>query len=202
MIVLILQMEKVKLKMKSHCLCSRSEAEPDPSSDWFPSQTNTLTIPEDSWLPPRRLMVLKPRDGALFCKVKLLKASLSLPHACSILIITGLPTHFNVQPPEETEHSLEAIALATFLQALGKEVPMEVDQRALTLVTTLADYASWQGDAMATPPTGGLVQGRWSVEFLGRKNQVSFIQTHKDKAKAAIRTYSPCFRADLTTWWT
>ncbi|XP_013372675.1 PREDICTED: UPF0317 protein C14orf159 homolog, mitochondrial isoform X2 [Chinchilla lanigera] len=83
--------------------------------------------------------------GSLFCKDELLKASLSLSHARSVLVTTGLPTHFNHEPPEETDGPPGAIALAAFLQALGKEVSMVVDQRALSLHRKLVDDAVEQG---------------------------------------------------------
>ncbi|XP_053458306.1 D-glutamate cyclase, mitochondrial isoform X2 [Nycticebus coucang] len=83
--------------------------------------------------------------GHLLCKDELLKASLSLSHAHSVLITTGFPTHFNHQPPEETDGPPGAIALAAFLQALEKEVSMVVDQRALNLHQKLIEDAIEQG---------------------------------------------------------
>ncbi|XP_003787035.1 D-glutamate cyclase, mitochondrial isoform X1 [Otolemur garnettii] len=83
--------------------------------------------------------------GHLLCNDELLKASLSLSHAHSVLITTGFPTHFNHQPPEETDGPPGAIALAAFLQALEKEVSMVVDQRALDLHQKLIEDAIEQG---------------------------------------------------------
>lgn len=84
--------------------------------------------------------------GHLLCKDELLKASLSLSHARSVLITTGFPTHFNHEPPEETDGPPGAIALAGFLQALGKGVSMVVDQRALSLFQKLVEEAVEQGE--------------------------------------------------------
>ncbi|XP_037359600.1 D-glutamate cyclase, mitochondrial [Talpa occidentalis] len=83
--------------------------------------------------------------GHLLCKDELLKASLSLSHARSVLITTGFPTHFKHEPPEETDGPPGAFALAAFLQALEKEVTMVVDQRALSLYQKLVDEALEHG---------------------------------------------------------
>ncbi|KAI5767722.1 DGLUCY protein [Gulo gulo luscus] len=76
---------------------------------------------------------------------ELLRASLSLSHARSMLVTTGFPTHFNHQPPEETDGPPGAVALAAFLQALGKGVSMIVDLRALSLFEKLMEEAVEQG---------------------------------------------------------
>lgn len=83
--------------------------------------------------------------GHLLHKDELLRAALSLSHARSVLITTGFPTHFNHEPPEETDGPPGAIALAAFLQALGKEAAMVVDQRALNLHTKIVESAVKQG---------------------------------------------------------
>ncbi|KAM6202673.1 D-glutamate cyclase, mitochondrial [Rhynchocyon petersi] len=83
--------------------------------------------------------------GHLLCKDDLLRASLSLSHAQSVLVTTGFPTHFAHEPPEETDGPPGAIALAAFLQALEKEVAMVVDQRALSLHKKLIEEAVEQG---------------------------------------------------------
>uniref|UniRef100_A0A2K5S8C4 D-glutamate cyclase n=1 Tax=Cebus imitator TaxID=2715852 RepID=A0A2K5S8C4_CEBIM len=83
--------------------------------------------------------------GHLLCKDELLKASLSLSHARSVLITTGFPTHFNHEPPEETDGPPGAVALAAFLQALEKEVAMIVDQRAWSLHQKIVEDAVEQG---------------------------------------------------------
>ncbi|XP_054423120.1 D-glutamate cyclase, mitochondrial isoform X2 [Pteronotus mesoamericanus] len=90
--------------------------------------------------------------GHLLCKDELLKASLSLSHAHSVLITTGFPTHFNHEPPEETDGPPGALALAAFLQALEKGVSMVVDQRALSLFKTLVEEAVEQGVLKAQIP--------------------------------------------------
>lgn len=82
----------------------------------------------------------------LLHKDELLRAALSLSHARSVLVTTGFPTHVNHEPPEETDGPPGAIALATFLQALGKETSMVVDQRALSLHTKLVEEAVKQGE--------------------------------------------------------
>ncbi|XP_004476122.2 D-glutamate cyclase, mitochondrial isoform X1 [Dasypus novemcinctus] len=81
----------------------------------------------------------------LLCRDELLRASLALSHARSVLITTGFPTHFTHEPPEETDGPPGALALAAFLQALEKEVSMVVDQRALSLHTQLVEEAVEHG---------------------------------------------------------
>ncbi|XP_052041208.1 D-glutamate cyclase, mitochondrial isoform X2 [Apodemus sylvaticus] len=100
--------------------------------------------------------------GHLLLKDELLRAALSLSHARSILITTGFPTHFNHDPPEETDGPPGAIALAAFLQALGKETTMVVDQRAVNLHMKIVGDAIKQG-VLKTPIPILTYQGR-SVE--------------------------------------
>ncbi|XP_045663576.1 D-glutamate cyclase, mitochondrial isoform X3 [Ursus americanus] len=83
--------------------------------------------------------------GHLLCRDELLRASLSLSHARAVLVTTGFPTHFNHQPPEETDGPPGAMALAAFLQALGKPVSMIVDLRAVSLFENLVEEAVEQG---------------------------------------------------------
>lgn len=63
-----------------------------------------------------------------------------------MLITTGFPTHFNHEPPEETDGLPGAIALAAFLQALEKVVSTIADQRALSLYGELVEEAVEQGE--------------------------------------------------------
>lgn len=100
--------------------------------------------------------------GHLLLKDELLRAALSLSHARSVLVTTGFPTHFNHEPPEETDGPPGAIALAAFLQALGKETTMVVDQRALNLHMKIVGDAVKQG-VLKTPIPILTYQGR-SVE--------------------------------------
>uniref|UniRef100_A0A8C8XQM8 D-glutamate cyclase n=1 Tax=Panthera leo TaxID=9689 RepID=A0A8C8XQM8_PANLE len=85
------------------------------------------------------------RIGHLLCKNELLRASLSLSHARSVLVTTGFPTHFNHEPPEETDGPSGTIALAACLQALEKEVSVIVDLRASGLFKKLVEDAIEQG---------------------------------------------------------
>uniref|UniRef100_A0ABI7ZCS4 D-glutamate cyclase-like C-terminal domain-containing protein n=1 Tax=Felis catus TaxID=9685 RepID=A0ABI7ZCS4_FELCA len=82
----------------------------------------------------------------LLCKGELLRASLSLSHARSVLVTTGFPTHLNHEPPEKTDgRPSGAIALATCLQALEKEVSVIVDLTASGLFKKLVEDAVEQG---------------------------------------------------------
>ncbi|XP_074091601.1 D-glutamate cyclase, mitochondrial [Macrotis lagotis] len=88
----------------------------------------------------------------LFNKDELLKASLSLSHAHSVLITTGFPTHYTHDPPEETDGPPGAIALAAFLQALEKEVAIVVDERAMSLHRKIIEDSIVQGVLKTTIP--------------------------------------------------
>ncbi|XP_066550547.1 D-glutamate cyclase, mitochondrial isoform X2 [Amia ocellicauda] len=82
---------------------------------------------------------------ALFVPDELLKACLSLSHAASVLITTGFPTHFNHNPPEETDGPPGAIAMAAMLQALGKQVAIVTDHRALEMNRRIIEDAVEEG---------------------------------------------------------
>uniref|UniRef100_F7G523 D-glutamate cyclase, mitochondrial n=1 Tax=Monodelphis domestica TaxID=13616 RepID=F7G523_MONDO len=88
----------------------------------------------------------------LFNKDELLKASLSLSHAHSVLITTGFPTHFSHDPPEENDGPPGAIALAAILQALEKEVAIVVDERAMNLHKKIIEDSVNQGVLKTTIP--------------------------------------------------
>ncbi|XP_069493546.1 D-glutamate cyclase, mitochondrial isoform X2 [Ambystoma mexicanum] len=86
----------------------------------------------------------------LFVQDELLKACLSLSHSKSILITTGFPTHFNHNPPEETDGPPGAIAMAAMLQALGKEVAIVTDKRAIEMNQSIIENAVEEG-VLRTP---------------------------------------------------
>ncbi|XP_044515928.1 D-glutamate cyclase, mitochondrial [Gracilinanus agilis] len=88
----------------------------------------------------------------LFNKDELLKASLSLSHAHSVLITTGFPTHFSHDPPEENDGPPGAIALAAILQALEKDVAIVVDERAMNLHRKIIEDSVDQGVLKTTIP--------------------------------------------------
>ncbi|XP_053330998.1 D-glutamate cyclase, mitochondrial [Spea bombifrons] len=83
---------------------------------------------------------------------ELLKSSLSLSHAKSVLITTGFPTHFQHDPPEETDGPPGAIAMAAMLQALGKRVAIVTDERAIDLNKNILDRAVQQGVLQSPVP--------------------------------------------------
>ncbi|XP_029453650.1 D-glutamate cyclase, mitochondrial isoform X2 [Rhinatrema bivittatum] len=94
----------------------------------------------------------------LFVKDELLKASLSMSHAKSVLITTGFPTHFNQEPPEENDGPPGAFAMAAMLQALGKEVTIVTDKRALGLNRKIIEDTTKQG-VLQTPVPLASYQG-------------------------------------------
>ncbi|KAJ8045746.1 D-glutamate cyclase, mitochondrial [Holothuria leucospilota] len=57
----------------------------------------------------------------------LLKSALSLSHASSVALVTGFPAFCDQEVPFETDGPPGAIALALFLQQIGKEVTFIVD---------------------------------------------------------------------------
>ncbi|XP_006632765.3 D-glutamate cyclase, mitochondrial-like isoform X1 [Lepisosteus oculatus] len=82
---------------------------------------------------------------ALLVPEELLKASLSLSHAASVLITTGFPTHFTHNPPEENDGPPGAIAMAAMLQALNKRVTIVTDHRALDMNRKIIEDSVEQG---------------------------------------------------------
>ncbi|NXG61501.1 GLUCM protein, partial [Hemiprocne comata] len=72
---------------------------------------------------------------------ELLKASLAISHARSVLITTGFPTHFTYEPPEENDGPPGALAIAAVLQALEKGVAIVTDQRAMDLNKKIIEEA-------------------------------------------------------------
>ncbi|XP_018605746.2 D-glutamate cyclase, mitochondrial isoform X1 [Scleropages formosus] len=89
---------------------------------------------------------------ALFVQDELLKSCLSLSHASSVLITTGFPTHFQHNPPEETDGPPGAIAMAAMLRALGKRVAMVTDRRALDMNRRIMDDAVQKGIIQTAVP--------------------------------------------------
>ncbi|XP_068457716.1 D-glutamate cyclase, mitochondrial isoform X3 [Clinocottus analis] len=78
---------------------------------------------------------------ALFVQDELLRSSLALSHSSSVAITTGFPTHYLHSPPDETDGPPGAIAIATMLLSLGKQVTMVTDRRALQMNRDLIDEA-------------------------------------------------------------
>ncbi|XP_048341151.1 D-glutamate cyclase, mitochondrial [Sphaerodactylus townsendi] len=81
----------------------------------------------------------------LYQQGELLKACLSISHARSVLITTGFPTHFNYEPPDENDGPPGAFAVAAMLKALGKDVAIVTDQRAINLNEKIIKEAVKQG---------------------------------------------------------
>ncbi|XP_063039853.1 D-glutamate cyclase, mitochondrial isoform X2 [Engraulis encrasicolus] len=82
---------------------------------------------------------------ALFIQDELIKSCLSLSHASSVLITTGFPTHYMHDPPEETDGPPGALAMAAMLQALGKQVALVTDARALDMNRRIVEDAVEKG---------------------------------------------------------
>ncbi|XP_062325622.1 D-glutamate cyclase, mitochondrial isoform X1 [Osmerus eperlanus] len=81
----------------------------------------------------------------LFIQDELLRSCLSLSHSSSVLITTGFPTHHTLNPPDETDGPPGAIAMAATLLALGKQVTMVTDQRALDMNEAIVEEAVRRG---------------------------------------------------------
>uniref|UniRef100_G3NB29 D-glutamate cyclase n=1 Tax=Gasterosteus aculeatus aculeatus TaxID=481459 RepID=G3NB29_GASAC len=78
---------------------------------------------------------------ALFVQDELLRSCLALSHSNSVAITTGFPTHHMQSPPDETDGPPGAIAMATMLLSLGKQVTMVTDRRALEMNRAIVDEA-------------------------------------------------------------
>ncbi|XP_028994826.1 D-glutamate cyclase, mitochondrial [Betta splendens] len=78
---------------------------------------------------------------ALFQQDELLRSCLALSHSSSVAITTGLPTHYMHSPPYETDGPPGAVAMATMLLSLGKQVTLVTDKRALELNQAIIDEA-------------------------------------------------------------
>uniref|UniRef100_A0A8D3CYI1 D-glutamate cyclase n=1 Tax=Scophthalmus maximus TaxID=52904 RepID=A0A8D3CYI1_SCOMX len=77
----------------------------------------------------------------LFTQDELLRSCLALSHSFSVAITTGFPTHYMHSPPDETDGPPGAIAMATMLLSLGKQVTMVTDRRALEMNQAIIDEA-------------------------------------------------------------
>ncbi|XP_041827373.1 D-glutamate cyclase, mitochondrial isoform X2 [Melanotaenia boesemani] len=78
---------------------------------------------------------------ALFVQDELLRSCLALSHSSSVVITTGFPTHYMHSPPDETDGPPGAIAMATMLLSLGKQVTLLTDRRALEMNRAIVDEA-------------------------------------------------------------
>uniref|UniRef100_A0A4W6BIE8 D-glutamate cyclase n=1 Tax=Lates calcarifer TaxID=8187 RepID=A0A4W6BIE8_LATCA len=78
---------------------------------------------------------------ALSVQDELLCSCLALSHSSSVAITTGFPTHYMHSPPDETDGPPGAIAMATMLLALGKQVTMVTDRRAVEMNQAIIDEA-------------------------------------------------------------
>ncbi|XP_067336171.1 D-glutamate cyclase, mitochondrial isoform X2 [Channa argus] len=89
---------------------------------------------------------------ALFVQDELLHSCLALSHSTSVAITTGFPTHYMHSPPDETDGPPGAIAMATMLLSLGKQVTMVTDKRALEMNQAIIDEAVKTGVLKSTIP--------------------------------------------------
>ncbi|MBN3312654.1 GLUCM protein, partial [Atractosteus spatula] len=96
------------------------------------------------------------RNRALFLPDELLKACLSLSHANAVLITTGFPALYNQNPPEETDGLPGALAMATMLQVLNKQVVIVTDNRAFDFSKRIIRDAVDQGVLNSEVPVRSL----------------------------------------------
>ncbi|XP_061552497.1 D-glutamate cyclase, mitochondrial isoform X2 [Phycodurus eques] len=89
---------------------------------------------------------------ALFIQDELLRSCLALAHSSSVAITTGFPTHYMHSPPDETDGPPGAIAMATMMLSLGKQVTMITDRRALSMNQAIIDEAVRTGVLKSTIP--------------------------------------------------
>lgn len=79
--------------------------------------------------------------AALFVQDELLRCCLSLSHCSSVAITTGFPALYQYSPPDETDGPPGAVAMASMLQALGKQVTLVTDKRALQMYRDIVKEA-------------------------------------------------------------
>nr|XP_046268557.1 D-glutamate cyclase, mitochondrial isoform X2 [Scatophagus argus] len=113
---------------------------------------------------------------ALFVQDELLRSCLALSHASSVAITTGLPTHYMHSPPDETDGPPGAIAMATMLLSLGKQVTWVTDRRALDMNRAIIDEAVRTGVLKTAIP---LV----TFEDNGPDSALHFLCHHGDPSK-------------------
>ncbi|XP_070776627.1 D-glutamate cyclase, mitochondrial [Enoplosus armatus] len=113
---------------------------------------------------------------ALFVQDELLRSCLALSHASSVAITTGFPTHYMHSPPDETDGPPGAIAMATMLLSLGKQVTMLTDRRALEMNRDIIDEAVRTGVLKTAIP---LV----TFEDSGPDSALHFLCHHGDPSK-------------------
>ncbi|KAK0149330.1 D-glutamate cyclase, mitochondrial [Merluccius polli] len=89
---------------------------------------------------------------ALFVQDELVRSCLALSHSTSVAITTGFPTHHMYSPPDETDGPPGALAMATMLLELGKQVTMVTDRRALQMNQDLVEEAVRTGVLKTTIP--------------------------------------------------
>ncbi|PWA16344.1 hypothetical protein CCH79_00004339 [Gambusia affinis] len=114
--------------------------------------------------------------AALFVQDELLRCCLALSHSSSVAIVTGFPTHHQHSPPDETDGPPGAIAMATMLLSLGKQVTLLTDRRAADMNQALVDEAVRTGVLKAAIP---LV----TFEDRGPDSAMHFLCHHGDPTK-------------------
>ncbi|XP_047201236.1 D-glutamate cyclase, mitochondrial isoform X2 [Girardinichthys multiradiatus] len=112
----------------------------------------------------------------LFAQDELLRSCLALSHASSVAITTGFPTHYMHSPPDETDGPPGAIAIATMLLSLGKQVTLLTDSRAVEMNRALVEEAVRTGVLKAAIP---LV----TFEDRGADSALHFLCAHGDPSK-------------------
>ncbi|XP_044231416.1 D-glutamate cyclase, mitochondrial isoform X2 [Thunnus albacares] len=113
---------------------------------------------------------------ALFVQDELLHSCLALSHSSSVAITTGFPTHYMHSPPDETDGPPGAIAMATMLLSLGKQVTIVTDRRALEMNQAIIAEAVRTGVLKNTIP---LV----TFEDSGPDSALHFLCHHGDPRK-------------------
>ncbi|XP_070578201.1 D-glutamate cyclase, mitochondrial-like isoform X3 [Ptychodera flava] len=109
---------------------------------------------------------------------ELIKSALSLSHASSVVIATGFPCVMNKTPPYVNDGLSGTIALATMLQALGKQVTIMVDTSMETLMIDIVTKLVSRGvipkslDVTSFPPSGQDANLQTAREFLSGEDDV------------------------------
>ncbi|XP_070578218.1 D-glutamate cyclase, mitochondrial-like isoform X2 [Ptychodera flava] len=140
---------------------------------------------------------------------ELIKSALSLSHASSVVVTTGFPCIVNKTPPYENDGLSGAIAIATMLQALGKQVTIMVDADMTTVICDIVKTLVSRGvipkslDVTSFPPSGQDANLQTAREFLSGEDELHPKYQHlvaiERVGRASDKTWRSMRAVDLTS---
>ncbi|XP_070578213.1 D-glutamate cyclase, mitochondrial-like [Ptychodera flava] len=145
----------------------------------------------------------------LYIPDELIKSALSLSHSSSVVIATGFPCVVDKTPPHENDGLSGTIALATMLQALGKQVTVMVDTSMETLMIDIITKLVSRGvisksiDVTSFPPSGQDANLQTAREFLSGEDELHPKYQHlvaiERVGRASDKTWRSMRAVDLTS---